>query len=105
MGAVKYTPLPAGRALKKVGIDLREARLRRRISSLDMAARLGVARETVRRLENGDPTVAAGTLATAIFILGLIDRLGDVADQAGDVIGLGLDRQALPKRIRKKSSP
>ncbi len=101
MGGIKHIPLPVDRALKKLGADLRDARRRRRISTLDMAERLGVARETVRRLERGDSKVAIGTVATAAFVLGLVDRLAALADQAADVVGLSIDRESLPKRIRR----
>ena len=101
MGGVKHIPLPADRALKKLGSDLRDARRRRRISATDMAERLGVARETVRRLERGDSSVAIGTVATAAFVLGIVDRLAALADQATDAVGLSIDRESLPKRIRR----
>ena len=103
MGGIRHIPLAADRALKKLGADLRDARRRRRISSIDMAERLGVARETVRRLENGDSRIAIGTVATAAFVLGMIDRLAGIADQASDIVGLSIDREALPKRIRRAS--
>lgn len=92
----------AGRALKKLGNDLRDARRRRRISTANMAESLGVARETVRRLERGDTSVAIGTVATVAFVLGFVDRLAALADQATDVVGLSIDRESLPKRIRNR---
>ena len=62
-------PLPAVQALRKLGRDLALARRKRAISTSDIASRLFVSRDTLWRLERGDPTVALGTLATAIFIL------------------------------------
>jgi transcriptional regulator with XRE-family HTH domain len=62
-------PLPAAHALRQLGRDLALARRKRGIATADMAARLFVSRDTLWRLERGDPTVAAGTLATAAFIL------------------------------------
>ena len=55
-------PLPAAHALRKLGRDLALARRKRGISTGDMAARLFVSRDTLWRLERGDPTVALGTL-------------------------------------------
>jgi transcriptional regulator with XRE-family HTH domain len=69
-----------------------------------MAARLFVARNTLWRLERGDPTVALGTLMTAAFVLNLHDRLANLAAPASDELGLSLDERRLPKRIRRKSS-
>ena len=53
-------PLPA-HALRKLGRDLALVRRKRGISPSDMAARLFVSRDTLWRLERGDPTIALGT--------------------------------------------
>jgi transcriptional regulator with XRE-family HTH domain len=97
-------PLPAVHALRKLGRDLSVARRKRGISTSDMAARLFVGRNTLWRLERGDPTVALGTLVTAAFILNLHDRLANLAAPASDELALSLDERRLPKRIRRKSS-
>jgi hypothetical protein len=44
--------------------------------------------------------VSMGTYATVLFILGLGERLADLADVAHDRVGLQLEEQNLPKRIR-----
>ena len=88
-------PLPAAHALRKLGRDLAVARRKRRIATSDMAARLFVSRDTFWRLERGYPTVALGTLATALFVLGLKER------PASDELALSLDEHHLPNRIRR----
>ena len=97
-------PLPAGHALRKLGSDLALARRKRGISTRDMAARLFVSRDTLWRLERGDPTVSLGTLATATFILKLHDRLANLAAPASDELALSLDERRLPQRIRRPRS-
>lgn len=94
-------PLPAIHALRKLGRDLALARRKRRISTDDMAARLFVSRDTLWRLERGDPKVAIGTVATAAFILQLHNRLANLATPSDDTLGLNLDEKRLPKRIRR----
>jgi transcriptional regulator with XRE-family HTH domain len=94
-------PLPAAYALRKLGRDLALARRKRGIATADMAARLFVSRDTLWRLERGDPTVAMGTLATAAFVLQLHERLGNLAAPATDSLALGLDELRLPQRIRR----
>jgi transcriptional regulator with XRE-family HTH domain len=94
-------PLPAARALHKLGRDLALARRRRGISTSDMASRLFVSRDTLWRLERGDPTVALGTLATAAFVLQLHDRLANLAAPEDDELALNLDERRLPQRIRR----
>jgi transcriptional regulator with XRE-family HTH domain len=104
MVKVSSIPLPVAQALRKLGRDLALARRKRGISTSDMAARLFVGRNTLWRLERGDPTVALGTLVTATFVLNLHDRLANLAAPASDAVALTLDEQRLPKRIRRKKS-
>ena len=101
MASSPSLPLPAAHALRKLGRELALARRKRGISTQDMAARLFVSRDTLWRLERGDPTVASGTLATATFILKLHDRLANLAAPGSDALGLSLDEERLPKRIRR----
>lgn len=96
-------PLPAAHALRTLGRDLSVARRKRRISAADMASRLFVSRDTLWRLERGDPTVASGTLATAIFVLQMHDRLANLASPSTDALALSLEEERLPKRIRRRS--
>jgi transcriptional regulator with XRE-family HTH domain len=97
-------PLPAERALRKLGRDLALARRKRGIATGDMAARLFVSRDTLWRLERGDPTVALGTLVTATFILNLHERLANLLAPASDDLGLSLDERRLPQRIHRVKS-
>jgi transcriptional regulator with XRE-family HTH domain len=94
-------PLPAAHALRKLGRDLALARRKRGISTADMASRLFVSRDTLWRLERGDPSVSMGTLATAAFVLQLHDRIANLAAPATDELGLNLDEARLPQRIRR----
>lgn len=94
-------PLPVLHTLRKLGRDLALARRKRGISTADMAARLFVSKDTLWRLEKGDPSVSMGTLATAAFVLQLHHRLADLATPSSDELALQLDEQRLPKRIRR----
>jgi len=97
-------PLPAQHALRKLGRDLSLARRKRGISTSDMAARLFVSRDTLWRLERGDPGVSFGTVATAAFILRLHDRLANLASPGSDELALTLDERRVPQRIRRPRS-
>jgi len=94
-------PLPAAHVLRKLGRDLAVARRKRGISTADMAGRLLVSRDTLWRLERGDPTVSMGTLATAAFVLQLHERLAGLAAPSSDDLALALDERRLPQRIRR----
>jgi transcriptional regulator with XRE-family HTH domain len=94
-------PFPAALALRKLGSDLALARRKRAISTSEMAARLFVSRDTLWRLERGDPTVAIGTLVTATFVLNLHDRLANLASPPSDDLALSLDERRVPQRIHR----
>jgi transcriptional regulator with XRE-family HTH domain len=96
-------PIPVQRALSKLGGDIRDARRRRRISTKIMAARASVSRTTLNKVEKGDPGVSLGTYATVLFILGLHERLSELADVRADSVGLELEEENLPQRIRHRT--
>lgn len=101
MRSASSLPLPVKRALTKLGEDIRAARLRRRISTIVMAERVAITRVTLRKVERGDPGVAMGVYATILFVLGLISRLADLTDVRHDDVGLQLEEERLPQRIRR----
>ncbi|XHR31053.1 MAG: hypothetical protein ACFUZC_10920 [Chthoniobacteraceae bacterium] len=98
-------PLPVKRALAKLGNDLRSARLRRRIPTTLMAQRAFITRTTLGKVEKGNPGVSLGIYATVLFILGMSARLEELADARSDAVGLQLDEEHLPKRIRRSRAP
>ena len=65
-----------------------------------MAERAFISRSTLVRVEKGDPGVSMGIYASVLFVLGMADRLGDVIDAARDPVGLSLEEERLPRRIR-----
>lgn len=98
-------PFPVRRALRKLGADLRDARRRRRIPTALLAERARISRSTLRKAELGEATVSMGTYATLLFLLGMLDRLADLADASHDRVGLSLEEERLPKRIRTRRPP
>ncbi len=93
-------PLAVRRALRKLGADIQVARKRRRLTMAVIAERAFISRNTLTRVERGDPAVALGIYATVLFVLGLAERLGDVADPLTDSVGLSLESERLPQRAR-----
>ena len=94
-------PIPVNRTLKKLGADIKDARIRRRITTEMMTQRAGITRPTLAKVEKGDPMTSMGIYAKVLFVLGLSDKLEDIADIRFDRIGLVLDAEKLPKRPRK----
>ena len=84
-------PLPVRHALRKLGRDIRDARRRRRIPAAIAAQRASISRTTLVKIEKGDPGVAIGIYATVLFVLGMADRLGDLAAPKNDPVGLQLE--------------
>ena len=95
-------PLPVRRALRKLGHDLRDARRRRRIPLTIAAQRASISRMTLIKIEKGDAGVALGLYATVLFVMGMVDRLADLADPKTDSVGLRLEEENLPQRIRTR---
>jgi transcriptional regulator with XRE-family HTH domain len=95
-----HLPLPAGIVLRKLGQDINSARRRRRITKALMAERAGIALNTLTRIEKGDPWASMAAYASALFVLGLSENLGNLADPSRDLTGLMLEEEQLPQRIR-----
>ncbi|MDN5939095.1 MAG: helix-turn-helix domain-containing protein [Salinisphaera sp.] len=100
MNKVRRTPIPVQRALHKLGADIHDARLRRRIPAQLLAERAQISRTTLHKIEQGTAGVSVGHLASVLFSLGFLDALGDLADARHDPVGLKLEAERLPQRIR-----
>lgn len=95
-------PLQIRRTLHQVGSDLRDARKRRRLPTAIVAERAQISLPTLHRVERGDASVGFGTYAIVMWVLGMSDRLTQLAAVETDVAGLELEEERLPKRIRRK---
>ena len=77
-------PLPVQRALRKLGRDNWAYKLEAYDAiphnAALMAERASISRTTLNKVENGHPGVSFGNYATVLFVLGLSDRIGDLAD-------------------------
>jgi DNA-binding XRE family transcriptional regulator len=94
------TPYQVERTLKKLGADLKTARLRRNLTSEEVAQKIGITRFTVSDAEKGKPSASIAVYAALLWAYGLIDRLADLADPSEDEEGT---RRALahePRRAR-----
>ncbi len=98
-------PLPASRALLKLGQDLALLRRRRKYSQASLAERSGIGLNTLKRLEKGEPSGSLAHLARILCVLGEVQRLEQLLDTGADELGLLLMNEELPKRIRKKRQP
>jgi len=95
------TPVPS--ILRKMGSDICDGRRRRKITMALMAERAGINVNTLSKIEKGNPGVSIGAYASVLFILGMINRLGDIADARHDLTGQLLAHEQLPLRVRYKT--
>ena len=82
--------------MRALGERLKLARLRRELPTVLFAERLGISRDTLSRLEKGDPNIALGTYMRALRVLGLDKDIDTVARD--DELGRKLQDLRLPGR-------
>ena len=70
-----------------------------------MAERVFITRTTLRKVERGNAGVSLGIYATVLFVLGLTPRLAELADTRADEVGLQLEDERLPQRVRQRGHP
>ena len=90
------------RLLRALGARLRQARLRRRFTVVQVAERAAVSRPTINKVEQGDATVTLGTYLRVLTVLGLEGDLDLLA--AADPVGRRLQDAELtvPRRAPKR---
>ena len=91
--ALTKIPPQTLRALETLGSHLAVARVRRKESLSTRAQRIGVSIPTLMRLESGDPSVAMGIYATALWLIGRDGELALMASPEHDQGALELNIQ------------
>lgn len=95
-----FPPPSAKRSVRKLGLDIKDARLRRGLPQRIIAERAGISKPTMVKVEKGDHSVPIGIYAAVLQALGLLDGLGDLADPKNDPVGAAISLERLPKRAR-----
>ncbi len=83
-----------------LGARIRAARTRRGLRREDLAAKAGVSRSTLEKVERGDLGAAFGAYVKSLWALGLDGELDLVADPGLDRDGLALELNAQSMRVR-----
>ena len=92
--------------LQLLGENLSIARKRRREPLRVWAQRIGVSEPTLMRLEKGDPSVSMGAYATALWLMGRGQALGELAAPEHDLGALDAAvRVAQARAVRRKPKP
>ena len=92
----------ASKILSQLGEDIKLARLRRKLSTEQVAERAGISRSTLWLIEKGTPSVTMGAYLQVLFVMGLEKNLLLMAND--DVLGRKLQDANLlvKKRATKK---
>ncbi|MFT3779356.1 MAG: helix-turn-helix transcriptional regulator [Ottowia sp.] len=95
-------PYPVEQTLKRLGANLRTARLRRNLTIQDMAEKIGTGARAVADAEHGKPSTGVAVYAAMLWALDLLDQVADVAaperDEEGQALALARERgRARPK--------
>jgi hypothetical protein len=99
-------PPPLRRSLATFGEHIALARRKRGLTVEMMRERLAVSKATYQRAEKGDPRVALGVYAMALQVLGFGHLWAEMMEMNRDQVGLLLDAERLPQRVRpKKEGP
>jgi transcriptional regulator with XRE-family HTH domain len=102
MKRTKYALLPRlAKILEELGEDIKLARLRRKLTTEQVAGRAGISRSTLWQIEKGASNVSMGYYAQVFFVLGLEKNLLNLA--ADDALGRKLqDAEILVKKRAPK---
>jgi DNA-binding XRE family transcriptional regulator len=89
------------KALKKIGLDLKNARRKRLMPVNEAAQRIGISRQTLNKMESGKPGTAIEKYLTAYMLFEKIDDFANILDddQTGNFM---MEERILPKRIRSQ---
>ena len=101
MAVTASTPFEVSSAIKRLGQNLRLARIRRRVSQEELARACGITRKTLYALEKGSASAALGTVFTVLWKLGLMDTAVALANPDTDDHGKILEAARRPKRARQ----
>ncbi|MCD6027474.1 MAG: hypothetical protein K0R08_1993 [Solimicrobium sp.] len=66
------------------GAFIRKQRIVQRIKADDLCSRMSISDATLRRIEKGDPRVGVATYFSALYILGVLDKLAPILGDSSD---------------------
>jgi len=99
---VRHPPAALEQSLERLGRNIRTARLRRRWRLEDVAERMGVTRYTVADVERGKPGTSVAAYLGALWVLGLLEQMAEVADPDRDEEGKALEGARSPQQAPRR---
>ncbi|MFH2092134.1 MAG: helix-turn-helix domain-containing protein [Pseudomonadota bacterium] len=89
--------------LETLGKNIEIARKRRGFSQEYLSRLAMVNRNTIRRLEKGDPGVSMALVATVLWVLQLDENMDNLAHPDQDQVGLSFAKASMKNRIHMKT--
>jgi transcriptional regulator with XRE-family HTH domain len=97
-------PYPVEQTLKRLGVNLRTARLRRNLTIGELAEKIGTGERAVADAEHGKASTGIAVYAAMLWALNLLDQMTAVAapeqDEEGQTLSLARERS----RARAKTA-
>jgi transcriptional regulator with XRE-family HTH domain len=95
-------PHAVAQALTQLGRNIRTARLRRKLTRAELAEKIGISRYVMGDIERGKPTTAIAAYLGALWALGLLRQMDEVADPDRDLEGKTLESARRPTTAPKR---
>ena len=94
-------PYDVEQALKRLGANLRVARVRRQLTLQEVADKIGAGVRAVADAEKGKPSTGVAVYAALLWAFGLLHDFELLADPQADVEGRALALSREPTRARR----
>jgi len=95
------SPAKTRRAAMQIGDYVLTWRKLQSLTAEQVCQRAGISRPTLRKVENGDPTVTLETFLNVLRALGRLDTIVDVLDPYESELGRARADMLLPERVRR----
>ncbi|MBU1358786.1 MAG: helix-turn-helix transcriptional regulator [Gammaproteobacteria bacterium] len=96
-------PYAVEQSLKRLGADLRTARLRRNLTIEDLAEKIGTGPRAIGDAERGKPSTSIAVYTAMLWALDLLHQFDEVATPEQDAEGQALALSADRTRARAKT--
>jgi transcriptional regulator with XRE-family HTH domain len=96
-------PHQVEQAVKRLGANLRTARIRRKLTITEVAHKIGTGARAVMDAEKGKPSTTMGVYAALLWAYDLLQPLGELADPTKDEQGLMLAAANEKTRVRRSA--
>jgi transcriptional regulator with XRE-family HTH domain len=94
-------PYPVEQALKRLGSNLRTARIRRKMTIENVAERIGTGPRAIMDAEKGKPSTGAAVYTALLWVYNLLGPFEELADPGRDSEGFSHEARKEKSRARK----